>query len=151
MSHRAKIYHSLDQLIKERSTGTVNSKRFWTIKWKRHIEKKGNVPLIIKCGICSGKERLHDIKNGNFKVSTRVSSRQKDVFFKVDGEPLVFSEEEKAIDYLNLNFEKEDIDPEYYRVRKKRTNTSEIIEDRESENSDHSDMSCGVHVRNYWE
>lgn len=77
MSHRAKIYHSLDQLLKD-SVDSVNAKRHWTIKWKRHIEKRGNVPLIIKCGICSGKERLHDIKNGNFKVSTRIPSRQKD-------------------------------------------------------------------------
>ena len=77
MSHPAKIYYSLDQLIKECSNNP-KSERYWTVKWKRHVEKKGNVPLIIKCAICSGKERLKDIKHGNFKISTRVSKRQKD-------------------------------------------------------------------------
>lgn len=78
MSHPAKIYYSLDQLIEERSHNHPKSLRFLTRLWKRHFEKNGNRPLIIKCAICSGKERLKDIKHGNFKISTRVSKRQKD-------------------------------------------------------------------------
>lgn len=82
MSHPAKIYYSLDQLIEERSCNGIrgDAKRRLTILWKQHVEKKGNVPLIIKCAICSGKERLRDIKHGTFKVSTRVSQRQKEEF-----------------------------------------------------------------------
>lgn len=82
MSHPAKIYYSLDQLIEERSYNGIrgDAKRRLIILWKKHVEKKGNVPLIIKCAICSGKERLRDIKHGNFKVSTRVSQRQKEEF-----------------------------------------------------------------------
>lgn len=34
-------------------------------------------------------------------------------------ENIEFNTEEKAIDYLNLNFEKENIDPKFYKVRKK--------------------------------
>lgn len=64
-------------MIKECSDNP-KSERYWTAKWKQHVEKKGNVPLIIKCAICSGKERLRDIKRGNFKVSRRVSQRQKE-------------------------------------------------------------------------
>ncbi len=82
MSHRAKTYWSLDQLIKERSCNGVRGdvKRRLIMLWKRHSERNGNRPLIIKCAICSGKERLRDIKHGNFKVSTRVSKRQKEEF-----------------------------------------------------------------------
>jgi hypothetical protein len=40
-------------------------------------------------------------------------------FYKEDGDDLIFSKEQFAIEYLNLNFEREDIDPEYYRVKKK--------------------------------
>lgn len=40
-------------------------------------------------------------------------------FYKENDADLVFNSEEKAIEYLNSNFEKVDIDPKYYRVRKK--------------------------------
>lgn len=43
----------------------------------------------------------------------------KNRFYKENDVELIFDTEEKAIQYLNLNFEKEDIDPEYYRIRKK--------------------------------
>lgn len=40
-------------------------------------------------------------------------------FYKEDENDLIFDEEEKAIQYLNVNFAKEDIDPEYRRVKRK--------------------------------
>ncbi len=40
-------------------------------------------------------------------------------FYKENDQHLIFDEKEKAIRYLNLNFERNDIDPEYYRVKRK--------------------------------
>ena len=75
MPHSAKIYWSLDQLL-ERSCNNANSIRFHVRLWKRHFKKRGNTPLIIKCAICSGKQRKNDIKHGIWKISTRVSKRE---------------------------------------------------------------------------
>ena len=40
-------------------------------------------------------------------------------FYKEYNEKIEFNSEKEAIDYLNLNFEREDIDPKFYKVRKK--------------------------------
>lgn len=37
--------------------------------WKRHVEKHGNVPMVIKCAVCSGKEFKEDVKHGRYKLS----------------------------------------------------------------------------------
>ncbi len=42
-----------------------------------HIEKHGNVPLILKCTVCSGKERALDIKHGAY-TPKRPSKRLRD-------------------------------------------------------------------------
>ena len=40
-------------------------------------------------------------------------------FYKEYNEKIEFNNEKEAINYLNLNFEKADIDPKFYKVRKK--------------------------------
>ena len=45
-------------------------RRYWTRKWKLHIEKHGrNQPMLFKCSICSGEEQKWDIKHGKWKKS----------------------------------------------------------------------------------
>ena len=88
MPHRAKLYYSLSQLLEYMTPKEDSSKeaqkrkdrivRFWTARWKRHFARNGNVPLIVKCSICSGKERLHEIKSGKWKISTRGDKRYKE-------------------------------------------------------------------------
>lgn len=41
-----------------------------------------------------------------------------DAFYEEDGKVLVFETEKEAVNYLNENFERENIDPEYRRIRK---------------------------------
>lgn len=73
MSHHAHVYHSLEEWTGtcfDSTTGTCfdspKGKRYAAKVWKRHIEKNGNVPLIRKCSICSGKEHRLDIKHGGY-------------------------------------------------------------------------------------
>lgn len=40
-------------------------------------------------------------------------------FYKEYNEKIEFNSEKEAIDYLNLNFDKENIDSKYYKIRKK--------------------------------
>lgn len=40
-------------------------------------------------------------------------------FYEKNNQEFVFNSEKEAIGYLNLNFEREDIDPKFYKVRKK--------------------------------
>lgn len=40
-----------------------------SILWKQHLDKHGNVPLIVQCGVCSGEEFRQDIKHGRYKPS----------------------------------------------------------------------------------
>lgn len=48
---------------KERDDAIRYAKRVW----KQHIAKNGNVPMIIKCAVCSGKEFKSDIKHGRYQ------------------------------------------------------------------------------------
>jgi hypothetical protein len=45
--------------------------------WKIHTEKNGNVPMIVKCAICSGEEQKIDIKLGRYRPK-RPSKRLRD-------------------------------------------------------------------------
>lgn len=53
MSHRARVYHNIESLA--RITHARRARR----RWKLHLEKHGNVPLVDKCSIC----REHDAKS----------------------------------------------------------------------------------------
>lgn len=79
-NHVAKSYYSLDQLLKEMGAydnthGGESRKRYWTRRWKTHAEKNGNVPLVLKCALCSGKEFARDVKAGRYKVRTRFAKK----------------------------------------------------------------------------
>lgn len=77
MCHPAQVINSLEELLS--SVGyydedinpnfKIKIHRYWTRVWKRHIERNGNIPLIRKCAICSGKEMKTDIKLGHYKPS----------------------------------------------------------------------------------
>jgi hypothetical protein len=95
MSHSAKIIRTFDELLisaglesKEKYEGLFSQrmkKPTYTYEsllrrcrrlWKAHVEKHGNVPMIRKCHICSGKERRDDIKKKVWKVSKREDQKQ---------------------------------------------------------------------------
>lgn len=75
-THPAHVYNSLEEWL-ARFTDTVSGRRRARRTWKLHIEKNGNVPLVTKCSICSGKELKNDIKHGSFNPA-RPSKRLRD-------------------------------------------------------------------------
>lgn len=83
MSHPAHVYTTLESYLEYRAgTDTTDknydrNKRRACKRWKIHIEKNGNVPLVVKCQICSGKERKMDIKLGKVRVSTRAEQKER--------------------------------------------------------------------------
>jgi hypothetical protein len=74
-SHPARVYHSLNEFLTDYSDGREEDERYARMVWKKHIEKHGNVPLILKCSQCSGADHKFDIKSGKFKISTRSDQR----------------------------------------------------------------------------
>lgn len=67
--HHAHLYYTLQEYLASHSVGTPTSDRYWTIRWNRHVEKRGNVPVVSKCAECSGKVRKLDLKLGRFKAA----------------------------------------------------------------------------------
>jgi len=76
MSHHAQVYTTLEAYV----TSTAGKKaeawnpEHWPMqvrhahrKWKLHVEKRGNTPLVTKCPLCSGKEHKHDVKAGRYR------------------------------------------------------------------------------------
>jgi hypothetical protein len=89
--HPANIFNTLqgylDHAVGPRTnyvgSGKYDSPEFYdrcvrrhTATWKKHIEKHGHVPLILKCSTCSGKGFKNDIKHGKFKESTREDQKE---------------------------------------------------------------------------
>lgn len=68
MSHPAHVYNTLEQYLESR-TQTPRSIRRAKRRWKLHVEKHGNVPMIEKCPMCSGLYFREDIKHGGWKIS----------------------------------------------------------------------------------
>ena len=64
-NHHAHVYNNLEEWLAAVSLDP-KSQRWGKRKWKRHVEKHGNVPLVLKCTVCSGKEHKLDIKHGAF-------------------------------------------------------------------------------------
>jgi hypothetical protein len=56
--------------------------KYWTKEWKRHVDKHGNVPLVRRCGICSGRAFKESVKRGEYKISGR--EEQKDIREQVE-------------------------------------------------------------------
>lgn len=88
MPHPADVYYSLKTLLQKEvydfegkypwctKSHTIKQIKYWTRRWKNHVKKHGHVPLVLKCKICSGKERREDIKKGIWKVSTREEQKE---------------------------------------------------------------------------
>lgn len=74
--HPARVYTNLKDLLAECSNGKPDGVRFWTKTWRSHVEKRGNVPYVMKCAVCSGEERRADIKYGKRKLSRPVKSER---------------------------------------------------------------------------
>lgn len=80
-----------------------------------------NGPIIHggNCGVCC---TLVYSKEGNYLTIVclqRYVDYPEIKFYKEYNEKIEFNNEKQAIDYLNLNFERKDIDPKFYKVRKK--------------------------------
>ena len=78
-SHPAKVYRSFEQWLGA-FIDTDRARRMAIRIWKRHVARNGNVPLIQKCSVCSGKEQKWDRKHGKWntprpKKSVRDESR----------------------------------------------------------------------------
>ena len=75
--HAAHVYNSITELL-DHAVGNKSdwssennynkSRRHWIRVWNRHRARNGNTPLVLKCAICSGKERKRDIASGRWKV-----------------------------------------------------------------------------------
>jgi hypothetical protein len=70
-----RVFTTLDKLIKyqtryeeEGSENFIRIKRYWTKKWKRHFEKHGNAPFIVR-RLTADRDRRDDVKHGVWKES----------------------------------------------------------------------------------
>lgn len=72
--HCSCVYHSRETYLASHPN-TPGAQRRAAARWKRWVERNGNVPLVVKCSICSGDDHRHAIKTGAFKVSTREDLR----------------------------------------------------------------------------
>lgn len=70
-NHRAHVYYTLEEWLKD-YPGHKRAKRI--ALWKKHIAKHGNVPLVIKCAICSGQEEKRNRKRGIWRMPRPVKS-----------------------------------------------------------------------------
>jgi hypothetical protein len=85
MSHPAHIYHSLDELLAEHNVFYPYDKnsfgyRYWMRRWNKHIAKHGNVPLIVRCRICSGQELREEVKRKKRKFRELIDNQEMEDF-----------------------------------------------------------------------
>lgn len=60
--HMTRVYYSFEQF----ASNQVNPKKARKA-WKKHVEKHGDAPMIVKCSICSGEGQKKEIKLGMWK------------------------------------------------------------------------------------
>lgn len=69
--HHSRIYHSFEEFVADSFTeaGKTNPQTISRARqrWNHHVEKNGNVPMIVQCSVCSGQEHKHDVRTGAFK------------------------------------------------------------------------------------
>jgi hypothetical protein len=63
--HHAEVYWTLDQYLERYDT--PRARRQAIARWNAHVARNGNVPIIHKCSICSGRELKLDRKHGVWK------------------------------------------------------------------------------------
>lgn len=68
MSHPAHVYNTLEEWVARFSDSPAGRRRAHRT-WKQHVSKHGNVPKVVKCSVCSGKELRLDIKHGAYNVA----------------------------------------------------------------------------------
>lgn len=75
--HHAHVYHTLSDLLDrnlspkadyENENQYLKARKYWVRIWNSHRARNGNIPLVLKCSICSGKEHKKEIKEGRWKV-----------------------------------------------------------------------------------
>lgn len=74
--HRAVVYYGLEDLLAVYVGFEEHARKMW----KRHREKHGEVPLISKCPICSGREYKKLIKTGKFNEHRPTKSERDEIF-----------------------------------------------------------------------
>lgn len=81
-THGSSVYHNLESLLADVIDPASDDnkkrrwKRYWTRTWKAWKQRHPNDPLVLRCSICSGDVRQHEIKAGTWKVSTREEQKQ---------------------------------------------------------------------------
>jgi hypothetical protein len=75
-NHTGHQYNTLEEYLASR-VQTEEAQRKSRIVWKKHVEKHGNVPLIEKCSICSGKAEKLDRKHG-MRTEKRPTKSERD-------------------------------------------------------------------------
>lgn len=71
-NHTAHVYRTLKEWI-----GSRTNEREARRTWKEHIARHGNVPIVLKCTICSGQYQKDEVKHGRFNPR-RPSKRLRD-------------------------------------------------------------------------
>ena len=75
-NHHAHVYNTLEEWLAA-LCDTPKVQKWGRARWKEHIDKHGNVPMIRKCSVCSGADQKLDIKHGKYKPS-RPSKSERD-------------------------------------------------------------------------
>lgn len=111
-SHHAHIYNTLEEYCASR-VNTERCQRKARARWKAHIEKHGNVPLIEKCQVCSGREEKEIVerKYGTKREWYRSSKVERDEIASPpdsDGHGYLHPAEERLIENDVLESEEKD-------------------------------------------
>jgi thiaminase len=84
MSHPARIYHSLDELLADVISVPYDKNsfgyRYWMRKWNKHVAKHGNTPYMIKCSLCSGKEFKEEVLKKKTKFRELIDNQDMEDF-----------------------------------------------------------------------
>jgi hypothetical protein len=78
MSHRAMVYRTREEYLAAH-VASARGQRRAIRRWKSHVARNGNVPLIHKCSICSGANIRMDIKHGSWKPARPTKAERDEV------------------------------------------------------------------------
>jgi hypothetical protein len=91
--HHAHVYNSFEEFSATFPDNEKSQRNCHKI-WKAHIEKHGNVPLVRKCSICSGKEQKDAIKCGAYKPSRPTKTERDELKAMSQDFPNEFADEQ---------------------------------------------------------
>ena len=75
-AHSCRVFTTKEEYVSN-FLRTTQSRRKAIARWNAHIARNGNVPMLIKCSICSGKETRIALKKGIIREK-RPSKRLRD-------------------------------------------------------------------------